>query len=46
MGAGCLLHCLFEKVETLYQQVSEFFRANLLTALFLVLELWFVCMCV
>ena len=46
MGAGCLLHCLSEKVETLYQQVSEFFRANLLTALFPVLELWFVCVCV
>ena len=46
MGAGCLLHCLSEKVETLYQQVSEFFRANLLTALFPALELWFVFVCV
>ena len=37
---------LSEKVETLYQQVSEFFRANLLTALFPALELWFVFVCV
>lgn len=40
MGAGCLLHCRSEgKLETLYQQVSEFFSANLLTALFLALAL-------